>query len=137
MKKNEFFKKVRKEQDFYALDKSPYAKPTGTLDTGSYAINRVMTGDIHKGLPMGRITQLVGASQSGKSLLAARIIINAVNNGDVDKVYYYDSEGGSCVDMIRNGIKDWDDDDPPVETTFVKNVESFETKITMLVEQME
>lgn len=137
MKKSEMFKKIRKEQEMYSIDESPYARPTGFLNTGNYAINRILTGDIHKGIPMGRITQLVGESQSGKSLLAANIIINAINSGEIDKCYYYDSEGGSCVSLIKNCIKNWDDNEPPVEITFVKDIQSFETKITKLVSECE
>ena len=81
MKKSDMFKKLRKNQNFYGIDESPYSKPTGYLDTGSYAINRVLTGDIHKGIPMGRITTIYGESQSGKSLLAANVIITALNSG--------------------------------------------------------
>lgn len=135
MKKNEMFKSLRKSQNFYGIDVSPYAKPSGYLDTGSYAINRVLTGDIHKGIPMSRVTTLYGESQSGKSLLAANVIITAINSGAVDKVIYYDNEGGSCVDMIRNGVKvPWNDDDPPCETCLMTDIEDFETKLIELVD---
>lgn len=135
MKKNEMFKQLRKSQNFYGIDKSPFSKPTGYLDTGSFAINRVLTGDIHKGIPMSRITTLYGESQSGKSLLAANIIITALNSGAVDKVIYYDNEGGSCVDMIRNNVQiPWDEDNPPCETCLMTDIEDFETKLIELVD---
>lgn len=129
------FKKLRKNQNFYGIDESPYSKPTGYLDTGSYAINRVLTGDIHKGIPMGRITTVYGESQSGKSLLAANIIITALNSGSVDKVIYYDNEGGGCVDMIRNNVMEWDPKDPPCETCLMTDIEDFESKLIELVDE--
>jgi len=134
MKKSDMFKSLRKSQNFYGIDKSPYSKPSGYLDTGSFAINRVLTGDIHKGIPMVRITTLYGESQSGKSLLAANVIITALNSGAVDKVIYYDNEGGGCVDMIRNNVKDWDDNNPPCETCLMTDIEDFETKLIELVD---
>ena len=69
-------------------------KITDWLSTGSYAINRCITGDIYKGFPQGRISIIYGESQSGKSLIVANTIIEAIKNNKVDIVYYLDSEGG-------------------------------------------
>ena len=60
-----------------------------------------MTGDIHKGFPVGRISTLFGLSQSGKSLIAANTVVNALKNDQVDVVYIFDSEGGTLVDFFK------------------------------------
>lgn len=101
MKLNDVLKSIKKNTNAESLDKSNYANITDFLDTGSYAINRVLTGDIHKGFAVGRIHTLFGLSQSGKSLIAANTIINALKNNKVDVVYIFDSEGGILVDMFR------------------------------------
>lgn len=101
MKLNDVLKTIKKSTKSETIDKSPYAKVTEFLDSGSYAINRVLTGDIHKGFPVGRISTLFGLSQSGKSLIAAHTAVNALKNNQVDVVYIFDSEGGTLVDYFK------------------------------------
>jgi RecA/RadA recombinase len=81
---------------------SSMVKVTEYLDSGSYAINRVLTGDIHKGFPLGRISTIYGESGSGKSLLAANAIVDALKNKNFQAVYYFDSEGGGLFQYIEN-----------------------------------
>ena len=94
MKKSEFIKSVGKSTGAVASDKTDLTKITDWLSTGSYAINRCITGDIYKGFPQGRISIVYGESQSGKSLIVANTVIEALKDGKVDVVYYLDSEGG-------------------------------------------
>ena len=105
MKLNDVLKSIKKTTKAETIDKSSFAKVTEFIDTGSYAINRVLTGDIHKGIPVGRITTFFGLSQSGKSLIAAHAAMNALKNNQVDVVYIFDSEGGTLVDLFkREGV---------------------------------
>ena len=62
MKLNDVIKSIRKSTSAETIDKSSLAKVTDYLDSGSYAINRVLTGDINKGFPVGRISTLFGLS---------------------------------------------------------------------------
>ena len=101
MKLNDVVKSIRKQTKAETIDESTFAKVTEYLDSGSYAINRVLTGDIHKGFPVGRISTLFGLSQSGKSLIAANTVVNALKNDQVDVVYIFDSEGGTLVDFFK------------------------------------
>lgn len=101
MKLSDTLKSIRKTTGAELLEDSPLAEVKDWLTSGSYALNRVMTGDINKGFPVGRISTLYGASQSGKSLLAAMTVVNAVKNNLVDIVYIFDSEGGVLVDTYR------------------------------------
>lgn len=101
MKLNDVVKSIRKQTKAETIDESSFAKVTEYLDSGSYAINRVLTGDIHKGFPVGRISTLFGLSQSGKSLIAANTVVNALKNDQVDVVYIFDSEGGTLVDFFK------------------------------------
>jgi RecA/RadA recombinase len=82
------------------------AKVTEYLSTGSYAINRVLSGSIYNGFPVGRISTIAGESQSGKSLLVANTIIEALKNNKVDIVYIFDSEGGVLVDYFKSNNVD-------------------------------
>lgn len=62
MKLNDVLKTIKKATNAETIDESSFAKVTEFLDSGSYAINRVLTGDIHKGFPTGRISTLFGLS---------------------------------------------------------------------------
>ena len=101
MKLNDVLKTIRKSTGSETIDESSYAKVTEFIDSGSFAINRVLTGDLHKGFPVGRISTLFGLSQSGKSLIAAHAVMNALKNNQVDVVYIFDSEGGTLVDFFK------------------------------------
>jgi len=101
MKLNDTLKTIRKSTGAETLDDSTYAEVHDYLDTGSYALNRVLTGDIHKGFPVGRISTLFGVSGSGKSLIAANTAALALKNDKVDVVYIFDSEGGTLVNVFK------------------------------------
>ena len=129
MKISEALKSIRKNTGAKSLTLS---KPTGYLNTGSFALNRVLTGDIHKGFPIGRISTLFGLSQSGKSLIAAHTAVNALLEDKVDKVFIFDSEGGFPVDIfIDAGIDLGEDDDVdcPVQHINVHSVEDCAVKM--------
>lgn len=95
-------KAFRKSVGSTNASESVMAKVTEYLDSGSYAINRVLTGDIHKGFPVGRISTIFGESGSGKSLLAANAIVDALKNKNFQTVYYFDSEGGALWEYIED-----------------------------------
>lgn len=101
MKLNDALKSIKKSTGAETLAESTYAEVKEFLDTGSYALNRVLTGDIHKGLPEGRISTFFGISGSGKSLIAANTAALALKNNKVDVVYIFDSEGGTLVNVFK------------------------------------
>lgn len=76
MKVKDILKGLRKKNDTKTASDSDTIV-TDFYDTGSFALNRVITGDVHKGIPRGRITTIFGPSQSGKSLIAAQTVANA------------------------------------------------------------
>lgn len=94
MKLKDIVKSISKSTGAVASNQTDLTKITDWLSTGSYAINRCITGDIYKGFPQGRISIVYGESQSGKSLIIANTVIEALKNNKVDIVYYLDSEGG-------------------------------------------
>lgn len=100
MKLKDTLKSIRKATGAVASNESMLTKITDWLSTGSYAINRCITGDIYKGFPQGRISIIYGESQSGKSLIVANTVIEALKANKVDIVYYLDSEGGGLWDYF-------------------------------------
>lgn len=94
MKLSDTLKNIKKATNGQSIEDSPFANISGYIDSGNYSINRILTGDIHKGFAIGRIHQIFGLSQSGKSYLTTQVAINALKNNQVDVVYVFDSEGG-------------------------------------------
>lgn len=125
-------KAFRKSVGSIDASESAMAKVTEFLDSGSYAINRVLTGDIHKGFPMGRISTIYGESGSGKSLLAANAIVDALKNKNFQAVYYFDSEGGALWDYIKAGGVDLS----MIEHVPVHSIEDCATKILQLYDSL-
>ena len=101
MKLNDVIKQIKKSTGAEELAESSYADVKEFLDTGNMSLNRVLTGDINKGFPVGRISTLFGQSGSGKSLIAATTAALALKNGKIDVVYIFDSEGGTLVNIFK------------------------------------
>ena len=132
MKLSEALKSIRKNVGTVDMNKSDIAKPTEFLSTGSYAVNRILSGNIYNGFSVGRITTIAGESQSGKSLLVANTIIEAIKNDKVDVVYYYDTEGGALVNYIESsGI-----DMSKIQYIPIKSLETCGAKMINLFEEL-
>ena len=56
--------------------------PTDWVSTGNYALNYLISGDFHKGIPLGKVTVFAGESGAGKSYICSgNIIKNAQEQG--------------------------------------------------------
>ena len=103
MKLSEAIKGIDKETNAELLEESEFATVPGFIDTGSFAINGILSGNIHNGFPIARISTVYGQSGSGKSLFTASAVVNAIRNNQVDIVYLFDTEGGMLRDFyIKN-----------------------------------
>jgi recombination protein RecA len=86
------------------------------IDTGNYALNGVISGSLFGGIPMGRLTGLIGPESCGKTLMAMKIIANAQKKGM--RVVYFDTEGALDEDTaIRLGCDPSKIKHVPVEIT--------------------
>ncbi len=101
MKLKDLEKTLRKSVGNTTAAESKIAEISDWYDTGSFAINRCLTGDIHRGIAKGCTTCIYGESQSGKSLLAAQTAAIALKQGKIDKIYVVDSEGG-IIKIFKN-----------------------------------
>ena len=56
--------------------------PDTWISTGNYTLNKLISDDFHKGIPLGKVTVLAGESGAGKSYIASgNIIKNAQEQG--------------------------------------------------------
>jgi recombination protein RecA len=70
------------------------------IDTGSMALNAIISGSISGGIPMGRITGLVGPQACGKTLIANKVMANAQKKGM--HVVYFDTENALDPETAAN-----------------------------------
>jgi RecA/RadA recombinase len=59
---------------------SGFNDPTDWISTGNYALNYLISGDFHKGVPMGKVTVFAGESGAGKSYICAGNIVKAAQD---------------------------------------------------------
>jgi RecA/RadA recombinase len=123
-KHDKLLRALRKKTDSCSFETSQYGIVTDWIDTGDYGLNRIISGDIHKGIPSGRITLLGGESMTGKSFVALGIAAQALKDG-YDMIFYFDSEGGAMGEFFENRGCDLS----KIEQILVGSVEDAVTKI--------
>ena len=76
---SKFRKDITKSIDGLSIG---FHDPTDWISTGSYALNYLVSGDFHRGVPMGKVTVFAGESGAGKSYFASgNIVKNAQEQG--------------------------------------------------------
>jgi len=75
------------------MAESDLAQVPGWCTTGNYALNWIISKDMFKGLPMGRISVFSGDPATGKSLIA----LSLMREPSIDTIIYIDTEGGGVT----------------------------------------
>lgn len=76
---SKFRKEITKSIDGLSIG---FNDPTDWISTGNYALNYLISGDFHKGVPLGKVTVFAGESGAGKSYICSgNIIKNAQEQG--------------------------------------------------------
>lgn len=57
--------------------------PTDWISTGNYALNYLISGDFHKGVPLGKVTVFAGESGAGKSYICSGNIIKSAQEQNI------------------------------------------------------
>ena len=57
--------------------------PTDWISTGSYALNYLISGDFHRGVPLGKVTVFAGESGAGKSYFCSGNIVKHAQDQDI------------------------------------------------------
>lgn len=95
-------KDLKKKTGAVSFKESKWAQPAYYISSGDYGVNQIISGSIYKGVPAGRVTVFAGESQSLKTVQVVRIAANAINDHNVDAIFYFDSEGGAPIGMFEN-----------------------------------
>jgi len=78
-----------------------FSDPKVWLDTGNYALNRLISGNYNGGVPLGKVTMFAGESGSGKSLLAASVMKSAQREHNAF-ILLLDTEGAGDEVWYKN-----------------------------------
>ena len=101
--------------DAAILEASTLSTADEWIDTGSYALNAIISGSMYKGIPVGRISGFSGPSMAGKTLIMNKIMANAQKNGYIaviwDSEVAVDKKGAEAIGMDASRTKYY-----PVET---------------------
>ena len=76
---SKFRKEITKSIDGLSIG---FNDPTDWISTGNYTLNYLISGDFHRGVPLGKVTVFAGESGAGKSYICSgNIIKNAQEQG--------------------------------------------------------
>lgn len=99
------------------------------IDTGSYALNALLSGSINGGLPNNRITCLAGEQATGKTFFALGICKSFLDLNPDAMVLYFDTENAINSDMVDGrGI-----DSKRIAIVPVLTIEEFKTQALKIV----
>ena len=71
------------------------------IDTGSYILNALLSGSIHRGLPSNKITAFAGESATGKTFFLLGIVKQFLTDNPSGGVLYFESESALTPEMIE------------------------------------
>ncbi len=83
--------------------------PTDWVSTGNYALNYLISGDFHKGVPLGKVTVFAGESGAGKSYICSGNLIKAAQAQGIYPILI-DTENALDEDWLKALGVDTDED---------------------------
>ena len=102
---NDFLKDIIKETGNEYASLASEGLDTGDvdsfIDTGSYALNGLLSGSIYGGLPSNKITAIAGEAATGKTFFALGIIKHFLDKNKDAGVIYFESESALTKDLIE------------------------------------
>lgn len=93
---------IKDEDTVIAADGLGSAEYTGSIDTGSYMLNAVLSGSIYGGVPNNKISAFAGESATGKTFFVLGIIQKFLRDNEDAGVVFYDTEAAVTKDMMES-----------------------------------
>ena len=101
----DFFRNIVKELNddntHIAADGLGSSEFSGTIDTGSYIFNALLSGSIHGGAPNNKVLALAGESATGKTFFALGIVKRFLDDNPNGAVFYFDTEAAVTKSMME------------------------------------
>ena len=94
---SKFRKNITKSIDGLGIG---FNDPTDWISTGNYTLNYLISGDFHKGIPLGKVTVFAGESGAGKSYICSGNLIKNAQEQDI-YVILVDTENALDEDWLK------------------------------------
>jgi RecA/RadA recombinase len=92
-----------KDEDTKILDDGgASAEFTGCIDTGSYALNALLSGSIYGGVPNNKVTAFAGESATGKTFFVLGVVKQFLDDHPDGGVIYFDTEAAVTKAMMES-----------------------------------
>jgi RecA/RadA recombinase len=95
-------KQLNDENTNVAIDGMGSSEFSGTIDTGSYIFNAVLSGSIFGGAPNNKVLALAGESATGKTFFALGIVKRFLDDNPTGACFYFDTEAAVTKDMMES-----------------------------------
>lgn len=95
-------KEIKDEDTTLAADGSGSAEFGGFIDSGSYALNAVLSGSIYGGVPDNKVTAFAGESATGKTFFVLGVVRSFLTANPTGGVVYYDTEAAVTKQMMED-----------------------------------
>ena len=97
----ELIKELKDEDTSLAADGNGSAEFGGFIDTGSYALNAVLSGSLYGGVPDNKVTAFAGESATGKTFFVLGVVRSFLEKHPNGAVVYYDTEAAVTKTMME------------------------------------
>jgi RecA/RadA recombinase len=97
----ELIKELKDEDTSLAADGTGSAEFGGFIDTGSYALNAVLSGSLFGGVPDNKVTAFAGESATGKTYFVLGVVRSFLEKHPTGAVVYYDTEAAVTKAMME------------------------------------
>jgi len=92
-----------KDEDTKILaDGGASAEYSGCVDTGSYALNALLSGSIYGGVPNNKVTAFAGESATGKTFFVLGVVKQFLDDNPKGGVIYFDTEAAVTKQMMQS-----------------------------------
>ena len=104
---------------------------SGSIDTGSYIMNAVLSGSLYGGVPNNKITAFAGESATGKTFFVLGVLKTFLDQNPDGGVVYFDTEAAVTKKMMQ----DRDIDTKRVAIVEPQSIEEFRTQAVRMLDQ--
>jgi RecA/RadA recombinase len=128
-----FAEDLKDEDTTIAADGQAASEFSGTIDSGSYLLNALLSGSIYGGIPNNKITAFAGESATGKTFFVMGCVKAFLDANPEAGVMYYDTEAAVTKEMMESrGI-----DTNRVMISEPQTIQEFRTKALKAIELYE
>lgn len=97
-----FAEDLKDEDTSIAADGKAASEFSGTIDSGSYLLNALLSGSIYGGIPNNKITAFAGESATGKTFFVMGCVKAFLDANPDAGVMYYDTEAAVTKEMMES-----------------------------------